>query len=110
MTRRSSLITLAGLVSGLLFAGGLSVPGPVSAQKTQTEMKEKAKGSAAKAAATWESLTPEQQKKLMDQWNVTADQAKVKWAAMTPEQQQQAIATGQAGVDKAKKKWQATPK
>lgn len=111
MTRRSSVITLAGLLaSGLLFAGILSAPGPVSAQATQTEIKQKAKTQATKAATKWESLTPEQQKKLQDQWKVAADQAEQKWASMTPEQQQQAIGTAKADASKAKKKWQATPK
>jgi hypothetical protein len=60
MTRCSSLIALAGLASGFLVTGGLGLPQQVSAQPTQTEIKQKRGVAAKKAATKWDSLTPEQ--------------------------------------------------
>jgi hypothetical protein len=109
MTRRSSLLALAGLVSGMLVTGGFSLPRQVSAQPTQTEIKQKAKQGGQKAAAKWDSLSPEQQQQLQDKWKMTADQAQAKWDSMTPEQQQQAAARGKSAAQKAQKKWQSLP-
>jgi hypothetical protein len=57
LTRRSSRLALAGLVSGFLVAGLLSIPGQVSAQPTQTEIKQKARQGAQKAVAKWDALS-----------------------------------------------------
>ena len=59
LTRRSSLLARAGLVSGFLVAGQFSLPWQVSAQPTQTEIKQRARQGAQKAVATWDSLSPE---------------------------------------------------
>jgi hypothetical protein len=88
MTRRSSLLALAGLASDILFAGGLSLPRQVSAQPTQTELKQKARQGAQKAVAKWDSLSPEQRQLLQDQWKMTAEQAQAKWDSIPPEQRQ----------------------
>jgi hypothetical protein len=109
MTRRSSLLALAGLVSGLLVAGDLSLPRQVSAQPTQTEIKQKARQGAEQAVAKWDSLSPEQQQQLENKWKMTVEQAHAKWNAMTPEQQQQAIARGKTAAQKSQKKWQSLP-
>jgi hypothetical protein len=110
MTRRLSLIALAGLVSGFLVTGSFSLPRPVSAaQHTQTEIKQKGKETAKKGQAKWESLSPEQQQQLQDKWHVTADQAQEKWDSMSPEQQQQAKAKGKTAAQKTRQKWQTLP-
>jgi hypothetical protein len=109
MTRRSSLLALAGLVSGLLVTGDFSLPRQVSAQPTQTEIKQKARQGAEKAVAKWDSLSPEQQQQLEDKWKMTAEQAQAKWNSMTPEQQQQAIGRGKTAAQKVQKKWQSLP-
>jgi hypothetical protein len=109
MTRRSSRIALAGLLSGLLVTGGLGLPQLVSAQPTQTEIKQKAGTAAQKAATKWDSLTPEQQQQLQEKLKLNAEQAQAKWNSMTPEQQQQAKARGKAAGQKARQKWQSLP-
>jgi acyl-CoA reductase-like NAD-dependent aldehyde dehydrogenase len=109
MTRRTSLVTLAGLVSGFLVSGSPSVIRSVSAQPTQTEIKERGKQAAKQAQVKWESLTPEQQQKLEERWHADAQKAKEKWDSMTPEQQQQAIAQGKAAAQRVRKKWQQLP-
>jgi hypothetical protein len=109
MTRRSSLLALAGLVSGMLATGELSLPRQVSAQPTQTEIKQKARQGAEKAVAKWDSLSPEQQQQLQDRWRMTAEQAQAKWNSMPPEQQQQAMAKGKSAAQKAQQKWQSLP-
>jgi hypothetical protein len=109
ITRRSSLLALAGLASGMLITGTFGLPGQAAAQRTQTEMKQKAKEGAQKAATKWDSLSPEQQQQIQDQWKVTADQAQAKWNAMPPEQQQQAISRAKSAAQKAQKKWQSIP-
>jgi hypothetical protein len=108
MTRRSSLLALAELVSGVLVTGELSLPRQVSAQPTQTEIKQKARQGAQKAVTKWDSLSPEQQQ-LQDNWKMTAEQAQAKWNSMPPEQQQQAMAKGKSAAQKAQKKWQSLP-
>ena len=105
MTRRSSLFVLAGLVSGILVTGDFSLPGQVYAQRTQTEIKQKARQGTQKAVAKWDSLSPEQQQQLQEKWKMTAEQAQAKWDSMTPEQQQQAVARGKSAAQKAQKKW-----
>jgi hypothetical protein len=109
MTRRSSLMALAGLLSGFLVAGGLGLIQLVSAQPTQTEIKQKGGAAAQKAATKWDSLTPEQQQQLQEKWKLNAEQAQAKWNAMTPEQQQQVAARGKAAAQKARQKWQSLP-
>jgi hypothetical protein len=109
MTRLSSLLALAGLVSGLLVTGDLSLPRQVSAQPTQTELQQKARQGAEKAVAKWDSLSPEQQQQLEDKWKMTAEQAQTKWNSMTPKQQQRAIARGKTAAQKAQKKGQSLP-
>ena len=106
---RSSLFALAGLVSGILVAGQLSLPRQASAQPTQTEIKQRARQGAQKAVARWDSLSPEQQEQLQDKWKMTAEQAQAKWNSMPPEQQQQAMAKGKSAAQKAQKKWQSLP-
>jgi hypothetical protein len=88
MTRRSSLLALAGLASEILFAGGPSLPRQVFAQPTQTELKQKARQGSQKAVARWDSLSPEQRQLLQDQWKMTAEQAQAKWDSIPPEQRQ----------------------
>jgi hypothetical protein len=97
LTRRSSLLALAGLAGGILVAGALCPPRQVSAQPTRTEIKQK-------AVAKWDSLSPEQQQLLQDQWKMTAEQAQAKWDSMPPEQQQQAMARVKSAAQKAQKK------
>jgi hypothetical protein len=109
MTRRSSLLALAGLVSGILVTGEFNLPQQVSAQPTQTEIKQKARQGAQKSVAKWDSLSPEQQQQLQDKWKITAEQAQAKWNSMPPEQQQQAMAKGMSAAQKAQKKWQSLP-
>ena len=106
MTRRSSLLALAGLVSGILVTGDFSMPRQGSAQPTQTEIKQKAKQGGQKAVTKWDSLSPEQQQQLQDKWKMTAEQAQAKWNSMPPEQQQQAVSRGRSAAQKAQKKWQ----
>jgi hypothetical protein len=101
MTRRSSLLALAGLVSRLLVTGDFSLPRQVSAQPTQTEIKQKARQGAEKAVAKWDSLSPEQQQQLESKWKTAAEQAQAKWNSMTPEQQQQAVARGKSAAQRA---------
>jgi hypothetical protein len=108
-TRRSSLLALAGLVSGILVTGELSLPWQVSAQPTQTEIKQKARQGAQKAVTKWDSLSPEQQQQLQNKWKMTTEQAQAKWNSMPPEQQQQAMAQGKSAAQKAQKKWQSLP-
>ena len=109
MTRRASLLALAGLMSGILVTGDFSLPGQVSAQPTQTEMKQKARQGAQKTVAQWDSLSPEQQQQLQEKWQMTAEQAEAKWNSMTPAQQQRAVARGKSPAQKAQKKWQSLP-
>jgi hypothetical protein len=109
MTRRSSFFALAGLVSGILFTGAFSLPGQVSAQPTDTEMKQKARQGAQKTVAQWDSLSPEQQQQLQEKWKMTAEQAEAKWNSMTPKQQQRAVARGKSTAQKAQKKSQSAP-
>jgi hypothetical protein len=109
MTRLSSLLALTGLVSGLLVTGDLSLPRQVSAQPTQTEVKQQARQGAEKAVANWDSLSPEQQQQLEEKWKMTAEQAQARWNSMTPEQQQQAVARGKRAAQRAQKKWQSLP-
>ncbi len=109
LTRRSSLLTLAGLVSGFLVTGQFSLPRQVSAQPTQTEIKQKGRQGAQKAVVKWDSLSPEQQQQLQDRWKMTAEQAQAKWNSMPPEQQQQAMAKGKSAAQRAQKKWQSLP-
>jgi hypothetical protein len=109
MTRGASLFVMAGLVSGILVSGDFSLPGLVSAQPTQTEIKQKARQGAQKTVAKWDSLSPEQQQQLQEKWQMTAEQAQAKWNSMTPEQQQQAVARGKSAAQKAQKKWQSLP-
>jgi hypothetical protein len=98
MTRRSSLLALAGLVSGILATGTLSLTRQVSGQPTQTEIKQKIRQGAQKAVAKWDSLRPEQQQQLQDRWKMTVEQAQAKWNWMPPEQQQQAMAEGKSAA------------
>ena len=109
MTRRSSFFALLGLVSGILATGAFTLPGHVSAQPTQTEIKKKARQGAQKTVAKWDSLSPEQQQQLQEKWQMTAEQAQAKWNSMTPDQQQQAVARGKSAAQKAQQKWQALP-
>jgi hypothetical protein len=109
MTRRSSFFALAGLVSGILVTSAFSLPGQVSAQPTETEMKQKARKGAQKTVAQWDSLSPEQQQQLQEKWKMTAEQAQEKWNSMTPGQQQRAVARGKSTAQKAQKKSQSLP-
>jgi hypothetical protein len=109
MTRCSSFFTLAGLVSGILVAGAFSLPGQVSAQPTETEMKQKARKDVQKTVAQWDSLSPEQQQQLQEKWKMTPEQAQEKWNSMSPGQQQRAVARGKSTAQKAQKKSQSLP-
>ena len=113
MTRRRSLVTLAGLASGFLVSAGLGLPGSVSAQSgspTKSGVKAKSKAAAKKGQMKWESLTPEQQEQAKTKLQAGAEKANEKWNSLTPEQQQEMIGKGQAGAQRARKKWQSLPK
>jgi hypothetical protein len=109
MTRRSSFFALLGLVSGILATGAFSLPGHVSAQPTQTEIKKKARQGAQKTVAKWDSLSPEQQQQLQEKWKMTSEQAQEKWNSLSPGQQQRAVARGKSTAQKAQKKSQSPP-
>ena len=105
-TRRIRLVAI-GLVSGMLVSSlGLSA---VSAQPTKSGLKAKAKQAETTAMTKWESLTPEQQQQMAQNWNTDVAKAQAKWQSLTPEQQQQAVTTGKAAVQKGKQKWQQLP-
>lgn len=106
MTRRASLITLAGMLAGVATIG----VGSVSAQATKSGIETKAKEAASKAQIDWQSLPAEQQEKLKEQWKMDADKAQQKWNSMTPEQQATEKQKVAATADKAQKKWQSLPK
>ena len=106
MTRRASLITLAGMLAGVATIG----IGSVSAQATKSGIETKAKEAASKAQIDWQSLPADQQQKLKEQWKMDADKAQQKWNSMTPEQQDAEKQKVAATADKAQKKWQSLPK
>jgi hypothetical protein len=97
------------VIPAIYALGELSLPWQVSAQPTQTEIKQKARQGAQKAVTKWDSLSPEQQQQLQDKWKMTAEQAQAKWNSMPPEQQQQAMAKGKSAAQKAQKNWQSLP-
>jgi hypothetical protein len=106
MTRRASLIALAGIVAGVASIG----IGSVSAQATKSGIEAKAKEGATKARMDWQSLPAEQQQKLREEWKMDAEKAQQKWNALTPEQQDAEKQKVAAVADKAQKKWQSLPK
>ena len=111
MTRRTSLVALAGLASGFLVSEILA--GSVSAQgdtTTKTRVKEKAKATMKKGQVKWESLTPEQQAHAKETLKADAEQAKAKWESLTPERQQELVGKGAATVQRGRKKYQSLPK
>ncbi|OGL15282.1 MAG: hypothetical protein A3F92_14355 [Candidatus Rokubacteria bacterium RIFCSPLOWO2_12_FULL_71_22] len=110
MTRRASLITLAGLVGGFVAGGSLGA-GSVSAQSpTQTEIKAKGRAAVEKGQVKWESLTPEQQEAMKTRAKGDMQKAQAQWQSMTPEQQQEMLSAGKAAAQRGRKKWQALPK
>jgi hypothetical protein len=109
MTRRSSLLAIAGLVSGIWLAGSvISVP-PASAQPTQTEIKQKTKKKAAKSREEWQAMTPEEQQAAKEAAKEKANKSREEWQAMTPEEQQAAKHKAKKGAAKTREKWQALP-
>jgi hypothetical protein len=109
MTKRASLLAVAGLVSGIWLAGSfISLPLAV-AQPTQTEVKEKAKQRAKKGQERWQSMTPQQQQAAKERGEEAVDKGQEKWQSMTPEEQQAAKEKGKSAVKKAQKKWQSLP-
>ena len=105
MTRRASLITMAGLIGGFLAAGTASAQGP-----TQSGIKSKARGAMEQGKVKWESLTPEQQEAMKARAKGDVQKAQEQWQSMTPEQQQEVIAAGKATGQRARKKYQSLPK
>ncbi len=116
MSRRMSLVFVAGVVSTVLVLGGLGLAGSALAQPqtkqqpTQTEIKAKGKAAAKKAHIKYESLTPEQQEHVKATLKADAAKAQAKWDAMTPDQQQKFIAKAKAEGKKVAEKWQSLPK
>ena len=113
MTRRASLIALAGLASGFLVSGSLGLPGSVAAQSespTKTGIKAKTKAAMKKGQVKWESLTPEEKEQVKAKLNTTVEQAQAKWESLPPERQEQLYLKGQATSQAARKKWQSLPK
>lgn len=109
ITRRLSLLAVAGLVSGIWLAGSFfSLPMAV-AEPTQTEIKDKAKQRAQKGQDRWQSMTPEQQQSAKEKGETAVDKGQEKWQSMTPEAQDAAKQKGKTGAQKAQKKWQSLP-
>ena len=109
MIRRSSLLAVAGLVSGIWLAGSFMSLPMASAQPTQTEIKEKAKQKAKKGQDRWQSMTPEQQQAAKEKGETAVDKGQDKWQSMTPEAQDAAKDKGKTTAKKAQKKWQSLP-
>lgn len=106
MTRRASMIALAGMLGGVVT---LNVGG-VAAQATKSGIEAKTKDAMQTARTDWQALPAEQQQKLQERWKVDADKAKQKWNAMTPEQQDTEKQKVMAEAGKAQEKWQLLPK
>jgi Ethanolamine utilization protein EutJ (predicted chaperonin) len=107
--KRWSVLTVAGLASGIWLAGNFIALPLASAQPTQTEIKERTKQKAKKGQERWQSMTPEQQEAAKEKGEVAVDKSQEKWQSMTPEQQQAAKEKGKSGAKKAQKKWQSLP-
>ncbi len=109
MSRRSSLLVIAGLVSGIWLAGSFA-PLPVAAsQRTKTEVKQEAREKGEQGQDKWQSMTPEEQQQAKEKGKAGAEKKQEQWQSLTPEQQQAAKEKGQKGAQKTKKKWQSLP-
>jgi hypothetical protein len=106
MTRRESLIAMAGVL-----VGGVTIGvGSVSAQATKSGVETRAKDAGKRTQAEWQSLSAEEQQKLREQWQMDAEKAQQKWNALTPEQQEAERQKVASAAGKAQKKWQSLPK
>ena len=109
MKRRSSLLAIVGLVSGIWLTGSF-VPLPVaSAQTTKTEVKQKGKKKSQEAQENWQSMTPEEQQAAKEKGQAASQKKQQEWQSMTPEEQQAAKAKAKKGAQKGRQKWQSLP-
>jgi hypothetical protein len=109
MTKRTSLLAIAGLMSGIWLAGSFA-PLPLAwAQPTKTEIKQKGKQKSQKGQENWQSMTPEEQQAAKEKGQAASQESQEKWQSMTPEEQQAAKQKAKGGTQKARKKYQSLP-
>lgn len=82
---------------------------PARRQPTKSGIKARARAGAKRAHLKWDSLTPEQQEHLKQDFKATADKAQEKWDSMTAEQQQRFIAKARKGSAKTRAWWKTLP-
>jgi hypothetical protein len=109
MTRRSSLLAIAGLVSGIWLVDSFSSVPLASAQPTQTEIKKKAKKKAGQSREEWQSMTPEEQKAAKGEAKQEAAEKREEWQSMTPEEQKAAKGKAKKRGGKTREQWQSLP-
>jgi hypothetical protein len=109
MTRRSSLLAIAAIVSGIWLADGFSSVPLASAQPTQTEIKKGAKKKGAQSREEWQSMTPEEQKEAKGQAKQKGAEKREEWQSMTPEEQKEAKGQAKKRAGKTREQWQSLP-